>query len=117
MSEHLPECPKSGCPACYEQGCQGCYEQGQRDAIAQTKILPGGVEVEPHSAPPLSGALFRREISLLSNGLTYSVSLWDANGPVQVCITGLGMQVSYYLPEGVANKLGRFFLSAEQARA
>jgi hypothetical protein len=26
MTEHLPECPKSGCPA--------CYEQGQRDAIA-----------------------------------------------------------------------------------
>jgi len=26
VSEHLPECPKSGCPA--------CYEQGQRDAIA-----------------------------------------------------------------------------------
>ena len=26
MSEHLPECPKSGCPA--------CYEQGQRDALA-----------------------------------------------------------------------------------
>lgn len=25
MSEHLPECPKSGCPA--------CYEQGQRDAL------------------------------------------------------------------------------------
>ena len=24
--EHLPECPKSGCPA--------CHEQGQRDAIA-----------------------------------------------------------------------------------
>ena len=26
MIEHLPECPKSGCPA--------CYEQGQRDALA-----------------------------------------------------------------------------------
>jgi hypothetical protein len=26
MSEHLPECPKSGCDA--------CYEQGQRDALA-----------------------------------------------------------------------------------
>jgi len=26
MTEHLPECPKSGCPA--------CYEQGHRDAIA-----------------------------------------------------------------------------------
>ena len=25
MTEHLPECPKSGCPA--------CYEQGQRDAL------------------------------------------------------------------------------------
>ena len=22
MNEHLPECPKSGCPACYEQGQQ-----------------------------------------------------------------------------------------------
>ena len=27
MSEHLPECPKSGCPA--------CVEQGQRDALAE----------------------------------------------------------------------------------
>ena len=26
MIEHLPECPKSGCPA--------CYEQGQRDALS-----------------------------------------------------------------------------------
>ena len=26
MTEHLPECPKSGCAA--------CYEQGKRDAIA-----------------------------------------------------------------------------------
>ena len=25
MTEHLPECPKSGCPA--------CYGQGQRDAL------------------------------------------------------------------------------------
>ncbi len=25
MDDHLPECPKSGCPA--------CYEQGQRDAL------------------------------------------------------------------------------------
>jgi hypothetical protein len=81
-----------------------------------TNELPGGVEVEPHSSPPLLGALFRREISIFSNGLTYSVSLWEADGPVQVCISGQGMQVSYYLPEGVANKLGWFFLSAEQAR-
>jgi hypothetical protein len=26
MDEHLPECPKSGCPA--------CYQEGHRDAIA-----------------------------------------------------------------------------------
>jgi hypothetical protein len=78
--------------------------------------LPGGVESSPPMVPPPSGALFRREISLLSNGLTYSVSLWESDGPVQVCISGRGMQVSYYLPEGVANKLGWFFLSAVQAR-
>ena len=78
--------------------------------------LPGGVEVEPHSSPPLPGALFRREITLATNGLTYSVSLWESDGPVQVCISGQGMYVSYYLPEGAANKLGWFFLSAEQAR-
>ena len=24
MTEHLPECPKSGCAACYEQGQQDC---------------------------------------------------------------------------------------------
>ena len=27
--EHLPECPKSGCPA--------CFEQGQRDALAAAR--------------------------------------------------------------------------------
>lgn len=81
-----------------------------------TNELPRGVEVEPHSSPPPLGALFRREITLATNGLTYSVSLWEADGPVQVCITGQGIQISYYLPEGAANKLGWFFLSAEQAR-
>ena len=53
MTEHLPECPKSGCPACHEQGKHDCalthairglkdinriaargYDGGQRDAIA-----------------------------------------------------------------------------------
>ena len=29
MTEHLPECPKSGCPA--------CYEQGQRHALAAAR--------------------------------------------------------------------------------
>lgn len=52
MTEHLPECPKSGCPACYEQGKHECkethairglkdinriaargYDDGQRDAL------------------------------------------------------------------------------------
>ena len=32
MTEHLPECPKSGCPA--------CYERGQRDALdAAVKVV------------------------------------------------------------------------------
>lgn len=77
--------------------------------------LPAGVESSPPVPPPPAGALFRREISL-ANGFTYSVSLWEADGPVQVCISAYGIQVSYYLPEGSANKLGWFFLSAEQAR-
>lgn len=53
MTEHLPECPKGGCPACHEQGQRDCalthairglkdmnriaargYDDGQRDAIA-----------------------------------------------------------------------------------
>ena len=29
MTEHLPECPKSGCAA--------CYEQGQRDALSAAR--------------------------------------------------------------------------------
>ena len=29
MTEHLPECPKSGCPA--------CYDQGQRDVLATAR--------------------------------------------------------------------------------
>jgi len=43
MTEHLPECSKSGCPACYEAGMaqmmggveQLSYEQGQRDMLAK----------------------------------------------------------------------------------
>jgi hypothetical protein len=31
VTEHLPECPKSGCPA--------CVEQGQRDALAQAREI------------------------------------------------------------------------------
>jgi len=31
MTEHLPECPKSGCPACYESGLDAA-----RQAVAAT---------------------------------------------------------------------------------
>ena len=34
MTEHLPECPKSGCAA--------CYEQGQRDAFAAARRIVAG---------------------------------------------------------------------------
>ena len=34
MTEHLPECPKSGCAA--------CYEQGQRDALADARRIVAG---------------------------------------------------------------------------
>ena len=34
MSEHLPQCPKSGCPA--------CHEHGQRDAIASARRIVAG---------------------------------------------------------------------------
>ena len=34
MSEHLPECPKSGCPA--------CHEHGQRDALAAARRIVAG---------------------------------------------------------------------------
>ena len=34
MTEHLPECPRSGCPA--------CYEQGQRDALAAARRIVAG---------------------------------------------------------------------------
>ena len=40
MTEHLPECPKSGCPA--------CYEQGQRDALAAARrIVAGFLDIDP----------------------------------------------------------------------
>ena len=58
MTEHLPECPKSGCPACYEQGQRACkathavlglkeitriagkgYDEGQRDALTAARSL------------------------------------------------------------------------------
>ena len=34
MTEHLPECPKSGCAA--------CCEQGQRDALAAARRIVAG---------------------------------------------------------------------------
>ena len=40
MTEHLPECPKSGCAA--------CYEQGQRDALADARrIVAGFLGIDP----------------------------------------------------------------------
>ena len=40
MTEHLPECPKSGCAA--------CYEQGQRDALADARrIVAGFLDINP----------------------------------------------------------------------
>ena len=40
MTEHLPECPKSGCPA--------CHEQGQRDALAAARrIVAGFLDIDP----------------------------------------------------------------------
>lgn len=40
MTEHLPECPKSGCAA--------CYEQGQRDALAAARrIVAGFLDIDP----------------------------------------------------------------------
>ena len=61
MTEHLPECPKSGCPACHEQGQRECasthairglkdinriaargYDDGQRDALAAARRIVAG---------------------------------------------------------------------------
>ena len=40
MTEHLPECPKSGCEA--------CNEQGQRDALADARrIVAGFLDIDP----------------------------------------------------------------------
>ena len=67
MTEHLPECPKSGCPACYEQGQRDCalthairglkdinriaargYDDGQRDAIAAAVQRVQELAIPPH---------------------------------------------------------------------
>ena len=37
MTEHLPECPKSGCPACYEQGHSDALDAA-REAVAAMNI-------------------------------------------------------------------------------
>ena len=67
MTEHLPECPRSGCPACYEQGQHDCalthairglkdinriaargYDDGQRDALAAARrIVAGFLDIDP----------------------------------------------------------------------
>ncbi len=39
MTEHLPECPRSGCPA--------CYEQGQRDAFADARKAVAALDHAP----------------------------------------------------------------------
>ena len=63
MTEHLPECPKSGCAACYEQGKHDCalthairglkdinriaargYDDGQRDALDAAREAVAAVE-------------------------------------------------------------------------
>ena len=36
MTEHLPECPKSGCPACHEQGQQRVIDA----AVQRIEALP-----------------------------------------------------------------------------
>ena len=46
MTEHLPECPKSGCAA--------CYEQGQRDALAAAREAVEAMDLHgclPHPGP------------------------------------------------------------------
>ena len=66
MTEHLPECPRSGCPACYEQGQRDCasthairgledinriaargYDDGQRDAFADARKAVAALDHEP----------------------------------------------------------------------
>ena len=73
MTEHLPECPKSGCPACYEQGQRACkathavlglkeitriagkgYDEGQRDALTAAREAVEAMDLHgclPHPGP------------------------------------------------------------------
>ena len=65
MTEHLPECPRSGCPACYEQGQRDCalthairgledmnriaargYDDGQRDALDAAREAVAAMNID-----------------------------------------------------------------------
>ena len=93
MTEHLPECPKSGCAACYEQGKRDCalthairglkdinriaargYDEGQRDAIAAAvqQIANQPVSLVDGRAMPDDPPLYNRYISL--EGTLYLLS-------------------------------------------
>jgi hypothetical protein len=56
MTEHLPECPKSGCP--------GCYEQGQRDERKRVVlIVENYYKVAPKAAEKLLSLIKETETS------------------------------------------------------
>ena len=54
MIEHLPECPKSGCPACHEQGQRDALSAARKAvaALATQRELrsPSGVEIDINQA-------------------------------------------------------------------
>ena len=63
MTEHLPECPKSGCPA--------CHEQGQRDALAGAVQRVEAIEYDPDS-----GVGWNWDYDIDPTGMTRNPLVW-----------------------------------------
>jgi hypothetical protein len=61
MTEHLPECPKSGCEA--------CYKQGQRDALdAAVQRVEEYVYIRTIRGVPLSDLVPKTTVIALIKG-------------------------------------------------
>ena len=71
-TEHLPECPKSGCPACYEQGKHDCaLTHAIRGLKDMNRIAARGYDDGHHDA--LAAAVQRVE------ALPWTSETWNAH--------------------------------------
>ena len=91
MSEHLPECPKSGCPACYEQGKHDCaLTHAIRGLKDMNRIAARGYDDGHHDA--LAAAVQRVEAMWLLDpswdGTNWNIALTSALAAIDALTKG-----------------------------